>query len=101
MLSSPSTCPAQSPDDQPASPRGAAMRTDRRMFLGLAAGAVAIPITGCAPGGSAPAGGSANAPSDVNTDPGSIAETSITTMDTWTDKTSMQAQWITAVNAAF
>ena len=76
------------------------MTTNRRTFLGLAAAAVTIPITGCAPGGSAPAGGSSGAPSSVNTDPASLSG-SITMMDTWTDKTSMQAQWITAVNAAF
>ena len=42
-----------------------------------------------------------SAPSDVNTDPGSIPAATITMMDTWTDKTSMQSQWVTAVNAAF
>ncbi len=77
------------------------MQTSRRMFLGLAASAVAIPIAGCAPGGSAPAGGQSSAPSNVNTDPASIPEATITVMDTWTDKASMQSQWVTAVNAAF
>lgn len=77
------------------------MTTSRRMFLGLAAAAVAAPLVGCAPGGSAPPAGQESAPADVNTDPGSLPETTITTLDTWTDKTSMQAQWITAVNAAF
>jgi raffinose/stachyose/melibiose transport system substrate-binding protein len=77
------------------------MKTSRRMFLGLAAGAVAIPITGCAPGGSAPPAGQSAAPTDVNTDPTSIPATTVTVLDTWTDKTSMQAQWVTAVNTAF
>ena len=77
------------------------MKSSRRMFLGLAAGAVAIPLTGCAPGGTAPPAGQSSAPSDVNTDPGSIPAATITVMDTWTDKTSMQSQWVTAVNAAF
>ncbi len=75
------------------------MITNRRTFLGLAAAAVTIPLAGCAPGGSAPAASSA--PSDVNTDPASLPETTITTLDTWTDKASMQSQWVTAVNAAF
>ena len=75
------------------------MITTRRTFLGLAAAAVTIPIAGCAPGGSAPV--ESTAPSDVNTDPGSLPEATITTLDTWTDKASMQAQWVTAVNAAF
>jgi raffinose/stachyose/melibiose transport system substrate-binding protein len=42
-----------------------------------------------------------SAGSEVNTDPSSIPAATITMMDTWTDKTSMQAQWITAVNTAF
>ena len=75
------------------------MITTRRTFLGLAAAAVTIPIAGCAPGGSAPV--ESTAPSDVNTDPGSLPEATITTLDTWTDKASMQAQWVTVVNAAF
>lgn len=76
------------------------MITTRRTFLGLAAAAVTIPITGCAPGGSAPSGGTTPA-ADVNTDPASLPAATITTLDTWTDKASMQAQWVTAVNAAF
>lgn len=77
------------------------MKSSRRMFLGLAAGAVVIPITGCAPGGSAPPAGQSTAPSDVNTDPASIPAATITVLDTWSDKTSMQAQWVVAVNTAF
>jgi raffinose/stachyose/melibiose transport system substrate-binding protein len=77
------------------------MQTSRRTFLGLAAGAVAIPIAGCAPGGSGPPAGQASAPSNVNTDPTSIPATTITVMDIWTDKTSLQSQWVTAVNSAF
>jgi len=77
------------------------MKSNRRTFLGLAAGAVAIPLTGCAPGGSAPSADQSSAPSSVNTDPASIPATTLTVMDTWTDKTSMQAQWLVAVNAAF
>jgi hypothetical protein len=65
------------------------MITNRRTFLGLAAAAVTIPLAGCAPGGSAPAASSA--PTDVNTDPASLPETTITTLDTWTDKASMRA----------
>ncbi|HEU5484060.1 MAG TPA: extracellular solute-binding protein, partial [Microlunatus sp.] len=77
------------------------MTTSRRTFLGLAAAAVTVPLVGCAPGGSAPPAGQSSAPAEVNTDPASLPETTITTLDTWTDKSSMQAQWIIAVNAAF
>jgi raffinose/stachyose/melibiose transport system substrate-binding protein len=77
------------------------MTTNRRTFLGLAAAAVAAPVAGCAPGGSAPPAGSSSAPSTVVTDPASIPATTLTVMDTWTDKTSMQAQWLVAVNEAF
>jgi raffinose/stachyose/melibiose transport system substrate-binding protein len=77
------------------------MKSSRRMFLGLTAGAVAIPIVGCAPGGSAPSSSQSTGASEVNTKPTSIPATTITVMDTWTDKTSMQAQWVVAVNTAF
>ncbi len=76
------------------------MTTNRRMFLGLAAGAVAYPLAGCAPGGSAPAPAQGSGPAAV-TDPAKLPAATIKVMDTWTDKTSMQAQWVTAVNAAF
>ena len=75
------------------------MLTDRRRFLGLAAGAAVLPVVGCAPGASTPA---PSAPSGaVTTDPGAIAAATITVMDTWTDKTSMLSQWVEAVNKAF
>jgi raffinose/stachyose/melibiose transport system substrate-binding protein len=76
------------------------MKTNRRTFLGLAAAAVAAPLAGCAPGGSS-SSSSSSAPSTVNTDPASMAEATLTVMDTWTDKTSMQAQWLVSVNTAF
>ncbi len=75
------------------------MITTRRTFLGLAAAAVTIPIAGCAPGGSAPT--AVVGPLRREHRPGSLPEATITTLDTWTDKASMQAQWVTAVNAAF
>ena len=54
------------------------------MFLGLTAGAVAIPIVGCAPGGSAPSTSQSTGASEVNTNPTSIPAATITVMDTWT-----------------
>lgn len=80
---------------------GTEMRRSRRTFLGLAAGAVTVPVVGCTPGGSGPSTGNPTRSSHVNTDPSSIASTTITVLDTWTDKTSMQAQWVIAVNKAF
>ena len=77
------------------------MKANRRLFLGLAAGAAAVPLVGCAPGGSSPGSARSAPTAKVVTDPASIPDTTITTMDTWTDKTSMQAQWITKVNADF
>ena len=78
------------------------MRLGRRTLLGLAAGTAALPLVGCAPGGSsAPPGGTGSTSSTVNTDPASMGDVTITAMDTWTDKTAMQAQWITQVNTDF
>lgn len=75
--------------------------TSRRTLLALTAGAVALPIVGCAPGSSGSPEREKSAPSDVNTDPGSMGDVTLATMDTWVDKTSMQAQWIEEVNADF
>lgn len=73
----------------------------RRTVLALAAGAAALPLVGCAPGGSAPLPGSGSAPSTVNIDPTTMGDVTLVAMDTWTDKTAMQAQWITQVNTDF
>lgn len=76
------------------------MRTTRRTFLGLAAGAAAIPLTGCAPGSSPSSTSTTAPPSAVATDPASLTG-ALTMLDTWNDKNSLPAKWITACNAAF
>ena len=76
--------------------------TDRRTFLGLAlAGAAAVPLASCAPGGGGSSTSSSEPASSVTTDAAKLGSVTLSQMDTWTDKTSLQAQWIEKVNAAF
>lgn len=75
------------------------MHTNRRTFLGMALGAAAVPLAGCAPSSSSPT--STTPAGSVTTDAAKMGQVTLTEMDTWTDKTAMQAQWITKVNAAF
>ncbi|CCH76044.1 putative Sugar ABC transporter substrate-binding protein [Nostocoides japonicum T1-X7] len=76
--------------------------TDRRTFLGLAlAGAAAVPLASCAPGGGGSSSATTSAGASVTTDASALGNVTIAQMDTWTDKTSLQAQWIVKVNAAF
>lgn len=76
-------------------------RHGRRAFLGLTAGTAGLALAGCAPGGSSTPSTSSKAPAAVTTDASSMGDVSLKVMDTWVDKTSMQAQWILKVNAAF
>jgi len=78
------------------------MRLGRRTLWGLAAGTAALPLVSCAPGGSsAPPRWHRVHLQHGQPDPASMGDVTITAMDTWTDKTAMQAQWITQVNTDF
>ncbi len=77
------------------------MDTTRRTFLTLALGSAGTALAGCAPSTSSPTSSAPLSGSPIATDGASLGNVTISMMDTWTDKASLQAKWMESVNAAF